>query len=246
MHNVDFFRLWNTTAFKELYPSISEYVEMPAFSEVFGVPESARQTQFVFGIPEADVLRYNFRNEQLAEQIQIQRNRIAFYWQKNDTNHYPRFPYIHEKFLRDFNIFRRFISDSGLGEIVPNQCAISYNNDVLRDPHGAASVVTFFRTPALGCSPARNEVESVAGVLKSVIEVEGNPIARMYVSFETRSIGKDGDKQDALGLELIVRGPPESPDIDAVSRFFETGRRQIVTTFDSITTKEMHEIWGKQ
>jgi hypothetical protein len=51
--------------------------------------------------------------------------------------------------------------------------------------------------------------------------------------------------QAALNMVLLARGKPDGNDIKAARRFFEIAHEHIVSGFTSITSKQMHQIWGR-
>src|SRR5258706_16331499 len=78
--NVDYFRLWSQSELKHFYPAIGEYLELPPFFEEFDVPKS-EPAEYVKRMNFRPVARYNFRSNERAEQFQVQRDRVGFYWQ---------------------------------------------------------------------------------------------------------------------------------------------------------------------
>jgi uncharacterized protein (TIGR04255 family) len=250
MRNVDIFRLWSQSEYKHNYPAIEEYGAMPEFRELFGVKSKKRPLQrFVFG-PTNTVLRYNFRNADRREQIQIQRDRFAFYWQSGwPRQEYPRFPALLETFKREYRIFEEFVREKGWGEVVPNQCAIAYTNNI---PKGdgweslsdLGKVVTVAPQAPSGPLPNGMEMEDIESASIFTASEAGRPNARVYVILRKRE--PQPDEPSAVELELVVRGAPSSTDANGVVKFFERGRQLIVKTFDSITTETADRIWGKQ
>ena len=253
MRNVDFFRLWSQTELQHLYPSIEEYQELPEFREIFtpGMPIGAISPRWVLSAgPARTVARYNFRSNDRKEQFQVQRDRIAFFWHSGyPPQPYPRFPVLLEKFVRDYAIFTEFVKGRGWGDVTPNQCAISYNNVIPRgegwdSPQDLGNVVTFYRNEYSRPLQDNLTVESANALLTLVRREQDGLTGRMYVSLGPRD--RQPEEPDSVELEIIMRGPPPTPDIDGARKFFEAGRRAIVTTFESVTTKQMHTIWGKR
>ena len=48
-----------------------------------------------------------------------------------------------------------------------------------------------------------------------------------------------------LIMNLTARGAPLTDDLDGVLGFLDIGHEAIVTTFDAVTTSEMHTLWEK-
>jgi uncharacterized protein (TIGR04255 family) len=248
MRNFDFIDLWSRSEFFKSYPDVQEYAELPDFYERFDAPTGGGYTQagheVIRGRP---VARYNFRNEEQKEQIQIQRSRIGFYWQSGKT--YPRFPYVLDRFKRDYSIFDYFVRERKWGGVVPNQCAISYSNRIAKGEgwekrEDLERVVTFWRPDTSQALQPGMTLEDFGNVLAFKIFDDDKPVARMYVTASIREA--DGENPEVIQLDLIFRGPPAAPDLSGVMKFFEMGHRYIVTTFKAVTTKTMHELWGEQ
>ncbi len=253
MKNMDFFRLWTQSEFKHLYPSVTEYPELPPFREVFGVPRNSPAANALEGVIRYDaptVARYNFRNNELREQFQVQRDRIGYFWQRgDDPTRYPRFPYVLEKFRRDVRIFSEFVEDKDWGSLSPNHCAIWYNNRIFAGdgwdgPENVGDVVNFWCDAKLGPTANPKQIEDMGALIRATVSEAGKPVARMYVSVENKPV--EPDMKDALEIELLVRGPANPKSVDGAVRFFEMGRREIVKTFEAVTTPRMHQLWGKQ
>lgn len=212
---------------------------MPTFFESFGSASNPPPAK-----PRRLLLRLNYRNPNLAEQFQVQRNRAGFYWQKGDGISYPHFDHILDKFWRDYRIMRQFLEDHDLGAMKPNQCALSYNNRIARGkawktPGNLAKVVTFLSEDVSRSPKGSLELESVAAMRVYVLRAK--PMARMYVTFN-ESPGAPGD----MDLEFIVRGAPKSPNDAGINDFFQMAHDNIVEMFECLTRAEMHQLWDKQ
>ena len=71
----------------------------------------------------------------------------------------------------------------------------------------------------------------------------GEPLGRLHVTAEPRI--KIGDGSPLIRLTMTARGAPAKKDIGDVMAFFDIGREFIVRGFASITTAQMHRIWGR-
>jgi uncharacterized protein (TIGR04255 family) len=247
MRNKHMFELW--TLYRDRYPNVDEHQPLPPFREIFGVRRKPERVQRVRINPGPEVLRYAFTEHGGgAEHIQVQSDRFSFFWQRHRANQeYPRFAALLEAFRRDFAIFRQFVRDAALGDIVPNQCALSYTN---RIPKGrgwdvAADLAHVF--PFWGNQYSESvplDLEDFGfGRIYTVRSAEGAQVARLYVVAHKDVFPPEAE--ESVELDLTVRGPPELPTEDKVIEFFEMARRKIVTTFPAVTSKQMHELWGR-
>ena len=71
----------------------------------------------------------------------------------------------------------------------------------------------------------------------------GEPLGRLHVVEEPRIKLEDGSP--LIRLTLTARGAPTKKDFGGVMAFFDIGREFIVRGFASITTAQMHRIWGR-
>jgi uncharacterized protein (TIGR04255 family) len=240
LRNIDLLEVWRKTGWSERYPVVGEYAELPSFREVFsaGFPDS-----WVVKA-ERPVARYNFRNEERGEQVQIQRDRFAFYW--HHKNPYPRFGQLLETFRKEYAIFESFARTAGWGSIVPNHCAVSYSNDIRKGREWSTitdlqDVFTFLKSDTSRALPSNMVPEAIHYVQSFLISEGSEPFPRMYVS----CIPREGEA-DLIDFELLVRGFPKPASGDALSEFFGMGRKKIVVTFEALTTTMMHVKWGKR
>jgi len=243
LRNADYLRLWNQSEYKHLYPTIGEYLELPPFREDFDASKEPQpdRNQRLYG-EFRPIARYNFRSNDRCEQIQIQRDRIGFYWQKGNDS-YPRFQAVLEKFKRDYLIFQDFFKDRKWA-VIPNQCAISYSNPIHKGegwetPKDIQNVFTFWKNESSRALLPGMILEDFVGAQIFTVSDAGRRVARLHVTATIR-------EPDEIVFDLIFRGPPHSPTLDGVVDFFKMGRKHIVTTFEALTTKKMHEMWGKR
>ena len=243
LRNADYLRLWNQSEYKHLYPSIGEYAELEPFWEVFDAPRESRRERIQVEKPGfRPIARYNFRSNDRCEQIQFQRDRIGFYWQKG-KDQYPRFQLVLDNFKRDYLIFEDFFKDRKWA-VVPNHCAISYSNTIPKGqgwetPEDVQNVFTFWKNEVSRPLLPGVVREDFLGLHVFTVSDAGKPVARLHITATIR-------EPDLIGFDLLFRGPPRSRNLAGVIDFFEFGHRHIVTSFEALTTKTMHELWGKR
>ena len=79
--------------------------------------------------------------------------------------------------------------------------------------------------------------------MRYVLRNESNsPVGRLFVSAEP-AMRMDG--QPVIQLTLTAKGQPPTPDLDGVRTFLSQGREQIVRGFTELTSKKMHDTWGR-
>jgi uncharacterized protein (TIGR04255 family) len=192
--------------------------------------------------------RVFFVRSDRTQLLQLQRDRFLHNWRKvGDDDQYPRFEKMLTTFEGSFSAFRDFVTTRGLGEVRPNQCEITYINQVvLRAGESFYSglqrifdtVVKSPQTTILGVP------DDARLLLRYVLVNEDDaPIGRLIVAAEP---AKRLDGANIIQLVLTARGSPTTPELEAVSQFFQFGRRCIVTTFAEITAPAMHREWGRR
>ena len=78
-----------------------------------------------------DMNRVHFINREKTQLLQVQRDRFLHNWRKvGDGDSYPRFERMIETFESGLRKFIAMIDREGLGPIVPNQCEVSYFNQI--------------------------------------------------------------------------------------------------------------------
>lgn len=238
--------LWR--GFRERFPVTEQHALLPPAFEVFGVratPEVAIGFEMMQSPP---LPRCWFLNEQRTELIQVQTNRFIHNWRKvGSGDEYPRYEHLRNRFEQELHEFQTFLEQEGLGVLAPNQCEVTYVNQILADQgwssHGEiGNVLTVFQ-PQYSDDYLRDP-EDVRLQLRFLLkDPEGNPIGRLHINAKPAYRRKDG--LALLELTLTVRGNPRGDGIDGVFGFFDIGRETIVRAFASITTPAMHQLWER-
>jgi uncharacterized protein (TIGR04255 family) len=230
---------------RERYPTVEEQAELPPVFETFGSRPVTRQPGIqIETLLKPPMPRYWFEG-QTGDLLQLQQDRLIHNWRQLEADQqYPRYEKVREDFVRDVTSFTDFIRDHELGNLRPNQSEISYVNTIdlpgSSNPQKALErIVKCWR----GGIAIGDELESTGIVLRSVLNDEGHPYARMHIvvqpAFRTR------DQTPIVRMDITVRGKPVDETIDAALAVFDRGREAIVRTFADITTPEMHEVWGR-
>jgi hypothetical protein len=66
---------------------------------------------------------------------------------------------------------------------------------------------------------------------------------RLHISMQP-AIRRE-DAKEILRLTLTARGKPASSEPSAIEEWFNIGHEWVVRGFTDVTTKEMHDIWGR-
>src|SRR5205823_1160448 len=127
-----------------------------------------------------------FLNASGTQLIQVQRDRFAHNWRKvGDGDAYPRYERMRDAFKRELEVFETFLTREALGELVPNQCEVTYVNHIIAGDgwarHGQIDEVLTV-VSARPTEPLLGEAEDVSVALRYVIADEtGAPTGRLHV-----------------------------------------------------------------
>lgn len=226
---------------KQEFPLVEEQPPMPKAVERFNV---ARQ----FVVPQFEILnmapmqRSVFISTTGTEIVQVQKDRLTFNWRKRlPSDVYPRYEHIEAKFLHFSGIFETFLKDEKLGTISVDQAEVTYVNHIPMTDLGnrVEQVIS-----VLSGNFTDNHLQSPEEVRLSLafpIASDQTQIGRLHAD----AFGSAQADSSVLNLVLLARGKPMGTDINAAIDFFRLGRAAIVNGFASITSKEMHGIWGR-
>jgi uncharacterized protein (TIGR04255 family) len=234
--------------FRASFPLLEQHPPLLPVFETFtngGTPSLIPQLQILTSVPTPRVF---FINSDRTELLQVQRDRFHHNWRKvAEGVEYPRFEKMLGTFEAGLTHLTKVIADIGLGQIVPNQCELTYVNH-LTVPAGtkqsdifAALLKPWLKAPMLSDLGA---AEDGRVMLRYIIRDKAKaPIGRLTIGAEP---ARKLDGTDIVQMTLVARGKPKGDALGDVSEFLKLGRRHIVKSFDEITSPEMHKIWGKK
>lgn len=236
-------RYWESV--RDRFPRWNEARPIDAVVELFGAPR--------MGVPrfsltvEGGVIPHRalFEDERGTELVQVQRDRFVRNWRRRGNPiEYPRYDILRERFKADLEGFIRYADESGLGNLVPNQCEITYVNHIPAGEgwqrHGEVHRV--FR-PVAESAP---QPENIDMTLRYVFPWPGekDPAGRLHV--QVTPVHRVADGTPMLAANLTARGRPRGPGVNGVLQWLDVGHAFLVNTFASLTTPDMHKLWGRR
>jgi uncharacterized protein (TIGR04255 family) len=233
--------------FRQDFPLLEEQAPLPPVFETFGPnPQFIPGMSFQFATaPETP--RVFFINQTRTELLQVQKDRFFHNWRKiGVVDEYPRFERMLETFKAGFASFTEAISIQGLGPVIPNQCEVTYINQIPVPPDGSLSDLTddlFGQHTGSLALQDLGKPEDLRFLLRYVMrDAEGKPIGRLIASAEpARRI----DGQTIVQLTLTARGRPITPDESGIVDFLNKGRTSVVKGFAHLTGPKMHKNWER-
>ncbi len=230
------------------FPHSEEHPPINPVMEGFDGSEGDEFAKHVGSLTSAPI-RHWYRNDDGTSLIQIQKDRFIQNWRKGDEGQkYPHFEHVLECFKENLGKFEKFLLEEKIGQIVPNQCEVTYINQIPKGEgwdcyNDIGDVITLIAPKNKG--DFLPEVEHVRlGSSFIIPDNDGNPIGRLHISFDPGIRRSDG--RPILRLDLTARGRPLSEYIQGAFDFFDIGHEWIVRGFDSVTSAKMHEIWERK
>jgi uncharacterized protein (TIGR04255 family) len=222
------------------FPVVEEKPALPLVFETFGLPQAS---QFDFGlVTGASHDRFWFLAPGKEELIQFQNDRLLHNWRKvgDQTNEYPRFEKIIEKFeseLRTLESYMGSLAGRPNQRLKINQSEITYINQILCEGATDAS-----RWLSLLNIDAYGFEDFNCTFRRRVHRPDGSPYARLTCQ---TALGVRPKGERIIVLNLTFRGAPEGDSLEAAIAFLGTGRQMIVEFFTQITTEQAHLAWGR-
>lgn len=234
--------------FESRFVAVEEHPALSPTFELFGPNPGVPSHALSFLLPFGGGPRSFFINHDRTELLQFQRDRFLHNWRKvGDENTYPRFERMLDTFRECLEKLEGFVGSANLGTIRPNQCEISYINQIEIDENISyfdMMALVFDRLLQSSAKAYLGSPEDARISLRYIMRDEDSePIGRLIVNAEP-AIRPDGSK--LIQLNLTARGAPQSPSLDGAFAFLKAGRIAIVNTFTEITSAKMHERWRRQ
>lgn len=235
------FKVWEL--FRNEYPVVQELPAIQPAFETFGLsPPGVQGPQFNFGIiTGAAHDRFWFLRETQDELIQFQHDRLLHNWRKvgDQSNEYPRFEAMANRFQTDLLRLEEFAATLSPQTLAINQCEISYINQISIGAPSALNAQDWLRFIKFDTSLAEDFSGSFREILK---RNDGTPRGRLICDAST---GYRPTGEKIIQLTLTVRGAPNSSSISDAMDFLSQGRELIVNKFTAITTDDAHSRWAR-
>lgn len=236
-------------AFRDRFPETEQQPPLDPVFEQFG-PRAGRRPgvrlEFMAALPQP---RLWLLNESGNELVQIQQDRFVRNWRKReDSDEYPRYRNLRELFRRDFEEFRGLVQREQWGEVVPNQCEVTYVNIIPAgegwEHHGELEKVLTVFVAHYSDDRLGTPEEASVNVQYILRDAETEPVGRLRVA--AHPVFLVSDNRAAIRLTLTARGKPDGDGVDGAMGFLDRGHEAIVRGFASITTPEMHKLWERR
>ena len=231
--------------FRSAFPHVEEHPPLQPVFEIFGSnPQFAASFQLSM---QPDVPRLFFINDKRTELVQVQKDRFLHNWRKiGEGDDYPRFERMLQTFESGLATYVDTIVTAGLPAPVPNQCEVTYINQIPVAKGQSLSDLTadlFGRHTGNLMLKDLGEAEDLRFMIRYVIrDASGEPFGRLIASAEP---ARRLDGMPIVQLTMTARGRPLTSDKAGIAEFLKRGRASVVRGFTHLTGPKLHKIWGR-
>jgi uncharacterized protein (TIGR04255 family) len=235
--------------FKKEFPFVEEHPSLPPAFETFGSPGAFIIPNVNFQIvTRPEMLRLHLLNEPKTELLQVQRDRFLHNWRKiGSGDDYPRFERMIETFESGFRKFSGVIEREKLGSVTPNQCEVSYFNQIPiaeGETIWSQFALTFPDHAGNATVDGLGAPEDARFAVRYIVPAtDGSALGRVVIAAEP-ALRMDG--VTIIQFTLTARGRPATADISGVLNFLKNGRLLLNRAFKKLTSTEMQKRWGKK
>ena len=240
---VDIGLLWQR--FRDRFDCVEYHPPLAPTFETFGLRLSPLQPLQIDFATIPHLPRIWFLDKAGNEIIQFQSDRFVHNWRKREVeNVYPRYEQIRARFAAELVEFEAFLTERGLGPLVPNQCELTYVNTITVPDGVTDPSSTVFKGWKPVPAKFLGRAEDLSFSARYLINNDKRePIGRIIAQ---SSHGMDAEGRPIIQLMLIGRGPPATPTPRAALEFMDVAREHIVCGFAELTTNQMHKIWKRR
>lgn len=235
---------------RDRFPRWEEASPIEPTVELFGVPKIGLP-RFAFSV-EGGILPHRalFVDAHSVELVQVQRDRFVRNWRRRpDATEYPRYPVLRDRFQADFGEFLSFLGRQGLAGPEINQCEVTYVNHIVPgggwQRHGDVHRVLTTISGELS-DEFLPEPETIEATFRYVFFWPGSEESAGRLHVAVRPVYRVSDDTPLLAITLTARGRPRGNDVASVTAWMDVGHDFLVHGFASMTTPEMHRLWGRR
>lgn len=230
---------------KEEWIRVQEAPALNQIQEQFG-GHPVNSPSIRFSIAAETPLRFQIRNKQNDQMIQVQNGWFILNWLAGEEGHsYPRYDQVRKSFDEEWQRFANFIEDQNFGTVRQNLWEVTYVNHFPKDtvwskPEDLPAILPAL-VGELG-SLGNIQFEDCNSSWRFEIPPEKG---RLHVELQRGTRSKGSVFTELIVLKLTARGPIGSDIEHSLENGLNLGRKTIVESFASLTSSESHRYWER-
>lgn len=240
---IHFGLLWEQL--RDRYPKTEYHPPLATIVELVGTAKSQTVSLDVdSGFP---VGRCWYLSDDGLRLIQVQPDRFILNWRKLDSGiTYPSYDHLRQEFRSELEQFLSFLRNNNLGPCELRQCEVTYVNHLLSgigwtDKRDLPSVISLWSGETTeGQLPPPEDIQLSCTYR---VEADGKSLGRLHVTLQ--SAIRNTDKLPLFVLQMVGRGPSRAAGVEGALATTDRLHKWIVRGFTDITTKKMHNAWGR-
>lgn len=230
---------------RERYPLVEQDDPLPHEIERFGARDTLLAVNKLRFVEKLPLPRMRIVSSDSCSLLQIQNDRFVFNWRNHfskESVEYPRFTALRDRFAKDFEKFREFVSENSLGELRLNQVEITNVNHILCNGMSFSDVFA-----GLQCGVDISEdldLQAISFRTTHVIKSKDKPVGRLYSVIEKAY--RKSDNAEVFKLTFTARSNIDDTSLDGAFSVLANLRDKINQSFVCLTKEEMHKAWGRE
>lgn len=192
-----------------------------------------------------DSIRCWFHHKSQAKLIQVQRDRFLYNWQKPTTyEEYPHYEVIKPEFAESWQNFCQFLTKNDIEQPIIELCEIAYVDHLEKGREWQSlsdlpSVINCWSGLSGKLLHAEPDLITIQ-MAYSLPDIDGTLTILLQPAFRSE------DSKEVFQLTITATGKPASQNVDDLLSWFDSGRDCAVRSFIDLTTKQMHDLWGRR
>jgi uncharacterized protein (TIGR04255 family) len=202
---------------------------------------AAAQFQSRFELP----MRCWFFNQDETRLIQLQNNLFLHNWRKvGHADRYLHYGDLRPLFEKEWQGFRNFLEDEGLGAPGIQLCEVTYVNHIDRGSGWETFADLSELFPNWSPKTSEDYLPPPELVAMNASYALGGVEGRLQISVQPAV--RQTDAKETIQLTVTARCKPSSSSSEDICRGLDEARKWVVLGFTDFTSPKMHTLWGRK
>jgi len=186
-----------------------------------------------------------FFNQDETRLIQVQSNLFLHNWRRTArVERYLHYDDLRPHFEREWQAFRKFLEQEGLGAVKASACEVTYVNHI--DRGSGWETFADLSNVFPNWSPATSHNLLPSPELVAINASYPLKDAEGHLQISAQPAVRQQDAKETIQLTLTARCKPSSSSDDDIHRGLDEARKWVVLGFTDFTSPKMHGIWGRK